>query len=306
MSAAAVERVPVRWGFAEVVVFVAGISTLGAEIAAARLVAPAFGASTVVWANTIAIVLVGAGRSATGSAAGSPTAIRTRAAMARGGAARRGAGRADPAASRSRCWASTEDSLGEFGRLAGSRSSCSSRRRCWCSARCRRGRSGCACDSVDGAGDVTGRLYALSTAGGLVGNFAAALALIPLGRHALDVPASARRCWPRSSAPGGMVLQACLNGDRESGVPRTPEELARGSAGVRRGGRGLAPRAPARPRRARDARRRAHRRGGARAARRRAAGRDLALDRAVDHGRRRRRAAAGDRRSGPSVRTSSR
>ena len=31
-----------------------------------------------------------------------------------------------------------------------------------------------------GAGDATGRLYALSTAGGLVGNFAAALALIPL------------------------------------------------------------------------------------------------------------------------------
>ena len=35
-------------------------------------------------------------------------------------------------------------------------------------------------DSVDGAGETTGRLYALSTAGGLVGNFAAALALIPL------------------------------------------------------------------------------------------------------------------------------
>ena len=46
------------WGFPEGVVFVAGISTLGAEIAAARLIAPAFGASTVVWANTIAIVLV--------------------------------------------------------------------------------------------------------------------------------------------------------------------------------------------------------------------------------------------------------
>jgi hypothetical protein len=35
-------------------------------------------------------------------------------------------------------------------------------------------------DSVEDAGGVTGRLYALSTAGGLVGNFAAALALIPL------------------------------------------------------------------------------------------------------------------------------
>ncbi|HYM59182.1 MAG TPA: fused MFS/spermidine synthase [Solirubrobacteraceae bacterium] len=42
----------------ELLVFVVGTSTLGAEIAAARLMAPFFGASTIVWANTIAIVLV--------------------------------------------------------------------------------------------------------------------------------------------------------------------------------------------------------------------------------------------------------
>ena len=42
----------------EALVFVVGSSTLGAEIAAARLMAPFFGASTVVWANTIAVVLV--------------------------------------------------------------------------------------------------------------------------------------------------------------------------------------------------------------------------------------------------------
>ncbi|HWT23508.1 MAG TPA: fused MFS/spermidine synthase [Solirubrobacteraceae bacterium] len=39
-------------------VFVVGVSTLGAEIAAARLMAPFFGASTIVWANTIGTVLV--------------------------------------------------------------------------------------------------------------------------------------------------------------------------------------------------------------------------------------------------------
>jgi spermidine synthase len=44
--------------FLYALVFVVGMASLGAEIAAARLMAPYFGASTIVWANTIAVVLV--------------------------------------------------------------------------------------------------------------------------------------------------------------------------------------------------------------------------------------------------------
>jgi len=40
------------------IVFVVGAASLGTEIAAARLLAPYFGASTIIWANTIATVLV--------------------------------------------------------------------------------------------------------------------------------------------------------------------------------------------------------------------------------------------------------
>ncbi len=165
-----------RWGFVELVVFVAGISTLGAEIAAARLVAPAFGASTVVWANTIAIVLVAL---AGGYWLGGRWADRRPHARGMARAALLGAGLvalipllAIPLLS------ATEDSLGELSGsllvllvlvappvlVLGALSPWAIRLRV---------------SSVAGAGDVTGRLYALSTAGGLVGNFAAALALIP-------------------------------------------------------------------------------------------------------------------------------
>ncbi len=44
--------------FLGVLVFVVGTASLGSEIAAARLMAPFFGASTIIWANTIGVVLV--------------------------------------------------------------------------------------------------------------------------------------------------------------------------------------------------------------------------------------------------------
>jgi spermidine synthase len=47
-----------RSGFLYVLVFVVGAASLGVEIAVARLIAPFFGASTIVWANTIGVVLV--------------------------------------------------------------------------------------------------------------------------------------------------------------------------------------------------------------------------------------------------------
>ena len=168
------------------IAFVVGMASLGTEIAAARLLAPYFGASTIIWANTIATVLV---------ALSAGYAIGGRLADRRGDLT-------------GLCWivllasvllalvpfvsdpflrfsvnALGSLSVGGFlGSLAavlvlvaipvmllGCVAPYANR---------------LAVSSVTATGTVTGRLYAISTAGSLVGTFLAALALIPLiGTH---------------------------------------------------------------------------------------------------------------------------
>jgi spermidine synthase len=168
------------------IVFVVGAASLGAEISAARLLAPYFGASTIIWANTIATVLV---------ALSAGYAIGGRLADRRGDL--RGLCAIVLAASVLlavvpfvsgpflRLSASALGSLsvgGFLGSLAavlvlvavpvmllGAVAPYANR---------------LMLDRVTETGRTTGNLYAISTAGSLVGTFAAALLLIPLiGTH---------------------------------------------------------------------------------------------------------------------------
>jgi predicted membrane-bound spermidine synthase len=165
----------------EVLVFTVGAGALGAEIAAARLMAPWFGASTIVWANTIAIVLVSLSM---GYAIGGRLADRDP----------RPAGLARIVLAASVLLAIVPFVSGPFLRLAatavdqlsaaifvgslvgvgvllavpllllGMASPYALR---------------LAVDTVDATGRTAGRLYAISTVGSLVGTFLAALLLIP-------------------------------------------------------------------------------------------------------------------------------
>ncbi len=168
------------------VAFFVGASSLGAEIAAARLLAPYFGASTIIWANTIATVLVAlsVGYAVGGRIADRRADMHGLCAIVLCAAVLLGIVPfiADPFL-REAVKALGALSVGGFaGSLAavlalvavpvlllGMVAPYANR---------------LAVGRLDDTGTVTGRLYAISTAGSLVGTFLAALLLIPLlGTH---------------------------------------------------------------------------------------------------------------------------
>ena len=161
----------------ELLVFAAGAATLGAEIGAARLLAPSFGASTIVWANTIAVVLVAL---AGGYWAGGTLADRhphthglARAVLAGAALLALAPLACEPLLHASQDVLSTFSGslLGVLVLVAppvlvlGTVAPWAIRLRL---------------EAVADAGDVAGRIYALSTAGSLLGTFVAALGLLPL------------------------------------------------------------------------------------------------------------------------------
>jgi len=165
----------------EALVFAVGVSSLGTEIAAARLMAPFFGASTVIWANTIAVVLVAL---SVGYRVGGKLADRRPRVEALAGLVLLASVllAVVPLVSHPFLSLSVKafDTLSAgaflsslFGVLVlvavpvlllGAVSPWATRLRI---------------TSVDRAGEVAGRLYAISTAGSLAGTFLAALVLIP-------------------------------------------------------------------------------------------------------------------------------
>jgi spermidine synthase len=169
-----------------VIAFVVGSASLGAEISAARLLAPYFGASTIIWANTIATVLVAlsAGYALGGRIADRRGDLRGLCAivMVAGGLLSLVPLAADPFLRLSVNALGSLSVGGFLGSLVavlvlvavpvlllGTVAPYANR---------------LALGRVTDTGKVTGHLYAISTAGSLVGTFASALLLIPLiGTH---------------------------------------------------------------------------------------------------------------------------
>jgi spermidine synthase len=177
---------PVPFWRLRAIAFCVGAASLGAEIAAARLLAPYFGASTIIWANTIATVLVAlsAGYAVGGKLADRRADLRGLCAIVLGAAVLLAIVPfvSDPFLNEA-VKALGALSIGGFlGSLAavlvlvavpvlllGMVAPYANR---------------LAVGRVADTGTVTGRLYAISTAGSLLGTFLAALLLIPLiGTH---------------------------------------------------------------------------------------------------------------------------
>lgn len=172
--------------YVRTIAFVVGAASLGAEISAARLLAPYFGASTIIWANTIATVLVAlsAGYAIGGRFADRRGDLRGLCAIVTTAGVLLAAVpfAAGPFLSLSVKALGALSFGGVVGSLAavlvliavpvlllGTVAPYANR---------------LALGSVTDTGTVTGRLYAISTAGSLVGTFVSALLLIPVvGTH---------------------------------------------------------------------------------------------------------------------------
>ena len=235
-------------------VFVVGAASLGTEIAAARLLAPWFGASTVIWANTIATVLVAL---SAGYWLGGRIADR--------GATLAGLARLILIAAvllavvpfvsgpflRDSVDAFDSLSVGAFvGSLV---AVLRPDRRAGAAARYDLALRDAthASTTVEEAGRVSGRLYAISTLGSLAGVFLAALLLVPVRRHAADLPDLRRRAraggagralagatrWCRSAC---VALLAVPDGDAQGDRGRPGDLGERDRVPVR--ARGRAPR----------------------------------------------------------------
>ena len=205
-----------------VLVFCVGAATLGAEIAAARLLAPSFGASTIVWANTIAVVLVAlsigyrfGGRYGDRhpDVASLCRVVLRRQRDPRGRPDRR------QAVPRRRRRGARLDQRRRVRRVA--RSACSPSSPCLSrsSARWRPWAIRLQVNSVEHAGEEAGRLYAISTVGSLRGDvrsapccciplvgtqrtfigFALLIAVVAATGPAAEIRARARSPWPRCS-----------------------------------------------------------------------------------------------------------
>jgi len=177
---------PVPFWRLRAVAFCVGAASLGAEIAAARLLAPYFGASTIIWANTIATVLVAlsVGYAVGGRLADRRADMRGLCVIVLGASVLLAMVPfvSDPFLNEAVKALGALSVGGFFGSLAavlvlvavpvlllGMVAPYANR---------------LAVGRIADTGTVTGRLYAISTAGSLVGTFLAALLLIPLiGTH---------------------------------------------------------------------------------------------------------------------------